>query len=477
MKKEILLINPRIGLTQSLTPHLGLAVLATRLEQAGHTVVTLDYSAEHSTPPLDECLRRYEPDFVGITGLTSGVGIVRRLISIIGRYNENIVVALGGPHATLYPEDLRAIADLDYIVQGEAEDRIADLVDAAVAGQFPEIVSCERPPIDKFPMPSFCSFHNFQNISVYPLLTSKGCPFNCSFCSVHKITSRAWRRRRIDDCIEEVSEARHYLPRLRHVRIIDDEPAVDRERFQLLLSRFAEARRGLSLEIVNLRAKDITQETLGLMREAGVFEVCFGVEHGNPTVFEHIEKGETLEDIARAAELVKSSGLFLRCCFIVGLPFDSYERTLESIEFAKKIKADFIHWNSFIPLRGTRAADWFSAHGRVFDTKEQFSLSGSGGFFVPEPCVETDDFKKEDRKKAYALALLETGSYVLTPRGLVEILRAMFRYELYASTLKSLVRQPGRIFKTLLRFRKAGLLSGYARRYFKGTFSQSSAGE
>jgi radical SAM superfamily enzyme YgiQ (UPF0313 family) len=467
MHKRILLINPRIGSTKSLTPHLGLAVLARQIERTGHSVVTLDYSAEDSTPPLEKRLREYGPVFVGISALTPGVAAVRDIVARVAQWKEDTVIAIGGPHATLYPEDLRAVAHLSYIVQGEAEEKIAEIVESATLQASPQIITCGRPSIHDFPVPAFRSFHNYQNITVYPLLTSKGCPFNCSFCSIRHISSRVWRARSVEDCMAEIREASKYLPRLCHVRAIDDEPAVDRDRFHEFLTRFAQERNGLSLEIVNLRAKDVSEETLDLMKKAGVFEVCFGVEHGHPFVFGEIDKGESLEDIARAAELVKRSGLFLRCCFIVGLPHDSYERMMESIRFAKGIRADFFHWNSFIPLKGTRASEWFSANGRALAAKERFSLPGSGGFFVPEPSVETNEFTREEHKKAYVLAVLETDSYILTPRGLVDIVRVMFKHNVQGAALRSLLRQPKCVYKHALRFHKAGLLSYYMRRYLR----------
>jgi anaerobic magnesium-protoporphyrin IX monomethyl ester cyclase len=466
MKKKILLINPRIGDTQSLTPHLGLAVLAARLESAGADVLTLDYSAEHTTPPLATCLQEYDPHFVGITAVTPGAAVVEDTIRRVGEFNKRAIIAVGGPHATLYADELEKVKHLSYIVQGEAEDKIVELVETSVPQAAPQIIICESPSIKEFPIPSFRSFYNHRQFQVYPLLTSKGCPFNCSFCSVHKITSRVWRGRNIDDCFEEIKEAKEYLPRLRHIRVIDDEPAINKERFHRFLSLFAEKHPGYSLEIVNLRAKDITEETLKLMKRAGVFEVCFGVEHGSPAVFKEIDKGETLEEIARAADLVKKSRLFLRCCFIIGLPNDSFERTLESIAFAKRIKADFFHWNAYIPLRGTRAAEWYRANGKII-AEERFSLSGSSGFFIPEPSVETRDFTAEEQKIAYALAVLETNSYILTPRGLRDIIHIMIRHRIYRAALKSLARQPKYIWMQARRFHKARLLPAYAQRYMK----------
>ena len=102
--------------------------------------------------------------------------------------------------------------------------------------------------------------------------------------------------------------------------------------------------------------------------------------------------------------------------------------------------------------------------------KERFSLSGSVDFFIPEPCVETDDFTMEERKRAYALAILETDAYVITPRGLQRILRAMFKYKLHGPTLRSLLRQPRCILRYMRRFGRAGLLGAYARRYLSEDF-------
>lgn len=467
MGRKVLLINPRVEYAQSFTPHLGLAVLARRLGESGHRVSVLDYSAQRSTPPLDYFLSEFEPDVVGVSLLTAGIAVAHRVMETVLEYEPHMPIMVGGPHATLYADELATDSKISYIFSGEAENHIVEVVEKARFENKPVVINCSAQPIESFPIPDFSCFYGYTDIKVYPLLTSKGCPFQCSFCAVHKISSRLWRTRDIMTCTDELKQAKGYLPGLKQVRIIDDSPGVDVRRLKRFLRLYAQEKVNLPLEIVNIRADEIDHEMVDLMREAGVFEVCFGVEHGHPEVFAAIGKGETLEDIRRAAKLIKESGLFLRCCFVVGLPHDSFAKSLYSIRLAKELRADFFHWNSFIPLKGTRAREWFEEHGQLHNEVGAFSLSGNTDFFVPEPVAEYEDFSTEDQKKAYALAVLETDSYIFRVHSIPKIVQTAIKYNFYFAAAKSLLRQPFVWLQFLARFYQTGLLRHYAMAFLR----------
>jgi len=467
MSKRVLLVNPRVEYAQSFTPHLGLAVLARRLGESGHRVLVLDYSAQRSTPPLNCFLSEFEPDVVGVSLLTPGMAVAHRVMETVLEHEPHIPIMVGGPHATLYADELAADSKTSYIFVGEAENHIVEIVEKAKFESNPLVINCSAQPIESFPTPDFSCFYGYTDIKVYPLLTSKGCPFQCSFCAVHKMSSRAWRTRDVVACIHELKQAKDYLPGLKQVRVIDDSPAVDVKRLKRFLRLYTQEEVNLALEIVNIRADEIDREMIDLMRGAGAFEVCFGVEHGHPEVFAAIGKGETLDDIRRAAKLVKESGLFLRCCFVVGLPHDSFAKSLYSIRLAKELGADFFHWNSFIPLKGTRAREWFEEHGRLHSEVGAFSLTGNTDFFVPEPVAEYDDFPAEEQKKAYALAVLETDSYIFRVNSIPKIVQTAMKYNLYFATAKSLLRQPLAWLRFLTRFYRTGLLRQYAMAFLR----------
>ena len=123
----------------------------------------------------------------------------------------------------------------------------------------------------------------------------------------------------------------------------------------------------LPLTIINIRADSLDNEIILLLKQAKCPSIGIGVESGHPDVFENIDKGETLEDITRAAELIKKYKISLSLCFVIGLEGDSLDKTKYSINFAKKLKPDHIYWNMVTPFEGTKIREWYDKNGEVFD--------------------------------------------------------------------------------------------------------------
>lgn len=458
MSKKILLIHPQVEKIENFTPHLGFALLASKLKEAGHKVLVIDYAIGENYPSAGKILKQFKPDVVGISLYTAAFKVADRIIEIVKKYNKKMPILVGGPHATLYFQDLKKDKRIDYIFRGEAENYLVDIVEKAYSRKTPLVINCPPHDLSDYPLPDFTSFYQYEEIVTYPLQTSRGCPYNCSFCSVRLISSKQWRPRKPEECIEEIKKVKKILPNLKLVRIIDDNPGVSRTRLKSFLRLFTKSKFNLDLEITNLRADHFDKEIIKLMKKAGVSQIVLGVEHGHPEVFAKIDKGETLDDIRKAARLIKEAGIFLRCCFIVGLPYDTFEKFKSSIRFAKEIKADFFHWNAFTPHKGIRARKWLEKHGRVYNEIGHVSLQGTTDFFVAEPIVETPEFSREDQRKAYALAILETNNYIFRIRSIPKLLEVAIKYDLYFPVAKSLLTQPLVWLKHLIRLARCGLL-------------------
>ena len=273
----------------------------------------------------------------------------------------------------------------------------------------PQIISSPLPDLNSLPYPDYTSFYGYKRIQAYPLITSRGCPYNCSFCAVHLISSRMWRPRKPDNCINELKKAKETLPNLKAVVIQDDNPLVDSNRFEKFLRLFVDANFGWRLELINARADQIDDELVKLLKEAGCRTIGLGIEHGDPEVFRQIDKKESLEDIRRASEIVKRHGLKLNGCFIIGLPGDSFSKTYASINFAKQLSLDYVYWNMATPYRGTRIRSWYKQVGG-----QLFNEIGHSSYTAPssceEPLCESPDFTREERRKAYLAAILETNT-------------------------------------------------------------------
>jgi radical SAM superfamily enzyme YgiQ (UPF0313 family) len=301
-------------------------------------------------------------------------------------------------------------------------------------------VDCAPVEVGELPWPDYTPFLNAAAIKTYPLMTSRGCPYNCSFCAVKHISSRTWRPRDPLDCAQEVAAARRTWPGLEELKISDDCPTCRLDHFKTFLRHLAKQQPVLPLVVDNTRADRIDGELLDLLREAGASRVCLGVESGDPEVFALVNKGETLEDIRRAARLVKEHGLELALCFVIGLPGDNLQRTRASIRLAQELEPSSIFWNMAHPFPATEMYAWFEQYGDL-DPPRRYTSYDFHTVRAAEPAVSTPEFSKWDRRRAYFLAVVETDQYLLTRAALPELLSLGWRFRMLGPALRSLFRR------------------------------------
>jgi anaerobic magnesium-protoporphyrin IX monomethyl ester cyclase len=263
---------------------------------------------------------------------------------------------------------------------------------------------------------------------VYPIMTSRGCPNQCSFCASFGL-SRKWRPRKPEECIEELELAKKNLPPFK-VIIFDDNPTVDKKRFYRFLELYHKKIKR-ELFIVNTRADGIDDTFLTLLKKCGVDWIAIGVEHAHPEVYKLINKGESLQQIENACKLIKKHKLELCLSFVVGLPGDNLERTKESIKFYKKMKADQVSLNHITPFRHTAARKWFEEHNSKIYNEIDFSATPMLSFECEKPVVDTPDFSIWEREKAFYLFILKIADQRLQLRKMSKIFRIAKKYNLY----------------------------------------------
>ncbi len=182
------------------------------------------------------------------------------------------------------------------------------------------------------------------------------------------VSTKKWRPRLPEECIKELINARKYLKNLDSVIIYDDNPMFRAVHIKKFLNLYLKNKIYLPLTIINTRADSIDKEMVELLKKAKCPSIGIGVESSDPEIFSMINKGESLEDIENAAKIIKRYKIPLSLCFVIGLEGDSYEKIESSIDFAKKIKPDYIYWNMITPFKGTKIREWYDNNGRVFDS-------------------------------------------------------------------------------------------------------------
>jgi radical SAM superfamily enzyme YgiQ (UPF0313 family) len=454
-RKKILFVNPKRGTVVSRVPHMGIAILASILKKRGHEVYVVDYNLIPNAPHISFFINRFKPDVIGVSIYTANTKEADKIIEVVNRITPKIPLLVGGPHPTLYYDETAKDKRIDYILTGESELIIIDVVENAKKEKNPRIIQTkEIVEPDDVPYPEYKVFYKWEYIRGYSIMTSRGCPYRCSFCPVISISGKFWRKREPENCIKEIEYAMKTISPNLHILIQDDNPLVDKERFYKFLRLYAE-RVKLRLSVTNIRADDVSDELLMLLKKANCNEIGLGVEHAHPEVFKMINKGESLEKIENAAKLVNKHKMLLSLCFVIGLPGDNLERIKASIRFAQKLKPDSIYWNTVMPYRSTQVREWFEKHGKLYNEIGHTSLA-EGDFRANEPVVETPDFTREERIKAHYMCLFETLDGKLKLSKLPQIFAEASKYGLYREFFYWLPRGIIKSFKNKARLlRKA----------------------
>ena len=439
---KIVLVDPP-GVQQGL--NVGLGYIVSSLVNAGHDGKVLDLNnSSICEGAWIKMIREYDPRVIGFSIKNATYFNAVELAGKIKKEFGDIILVAGGPYVTLAGHDFFNDASFfDYAIIGEGEKIFPKLCDAVEAGRkanIKGIISKDKPQknanpvfvedLDDLAPPNYELFGNnddtIKNIR-YPVVTSRGCPYNCIYCSVCAISGRKWRTRSIRRVTDEITEAKNKHA-IKGFEILDDNFTLDVERAKIFCKTLIKEKNDLPWSCPNgIRTDRLDEELASLMKESGCDLVMVGVESGDEEVFKEIDKGETLADIERGIKILKDAGIRVGGYFIIGLPGDNLQATEKSVEFAKKNKLDPAHFNMLSPYPKTKMWDWIQENGRML---EDYRL---GRHFLgkPIPVFETDDFTTEERVKAYYMAntVLRQYEFVI-PRDYSRMRRIMRKIKL-----------------------------------------------
>jgi len=452
-KLTLLLIEVR---GTNLYLHNGLAYLAGALKNRGSVeIIDLNY-LDWSEEQLIDYVRKANPQIIGFSVKSTNVAKIINLIKEIKPLVNSLII-VGGAHVSLLGKEfLEKNPEIDYGLQCEAERTMADFLDYLEGKKKVEEVSgliyrkdqlCFTNPysfnynLDEINFPDYQAFRGVDVIKYfkknsYPLLTSRGCPYNCIYCSVKNISGRAWRPRSVENIIQELIEARERY-QLKNFEIVDDNFTMDIRRALNFCQELIKHNLNLNWGCPNgIRADRITNELARNMQASGCHYVSIGIESGDEEVFNNIKKGETLEDIVKATKILMKNKIKVAGFFIIGLPFDNLKKTKKTIKFINQLNLNGgVKWNFLIPYPKTELWDWVRIHGHSLT-----DFTKGRHFFKNEakivPTFETPDFTAKQRIKAWKIANLATSSYAYVfkiPKSKILYKLKIFFYLLYYS--------------------------------------------
>lgn len=359
---KILLISPIIDQPEP-DPPIGLCYLQAYLDKMGFTESKILYAFK-SYEKIEKEIRKFNPDIVGISCFTEFRRSSFKLAKLAKEINPNVKVVLGGPHATfMWKQIIENFDFVDFIVLSEGEITFYELLNALDKGlelndvkgivfrKNGEIVKTEPRPfienLDELPFPSYRDIdfkklkmakppEYFEKRIKAPIVSSRGCVFNCNFCSTTRFWTRRWRSRSPKNVVDEIEWiVKNYG--INFFGFYDDCPTVDNKRIIEICKEIK--KRNLNIEWhTQTRVDVISKEMLEWMKEAGCFMLQFGVESGSPKMLQVINKMVTREKIINALNLAKEAGLKREIFLMVGNPGendDTVRETKDLIDIAK----------------------------------------------------------------------------------------------------------------------------------------------
>jgi len=385
---KIVLIEPKAAdyhiYSGILLPRLGLPILGTILRDRGHQVRIycedvrpIDYATVMSA------------DLVGISTTTSTAPQGYRIAQRISR--KGIPVVFGGPHTTFMAEE--ALQYGDFSLAGEAERSFPQLVEHLTDGdawsRIPGLSywqdgkmqhnPMELGPgdLDTIPIPDLNLLEGAERMSFAPVMTSRGCPYNCSFCAVTKVFGRKYRFRSTENVIEEIS--RIQKP---GIFFYDDNFTASTRRTMELLEEMI--RKNLtprwSAQVRVDAARD--RELLELMRRSNCTRVFVGFESVVPDTLAAYRKQQTVEEMEESIRAFQRVGIKVHGMFVLGSDQDDHTVARKTAEFARKRWIDTVQLLILTPLPGTETYQKLDDQERIF-TKRWELYDGMHVVFEP----------------------------------------------------------------------------------------------
>ena len=434
---RILLINPSYPFEEFPRLLVTLPYVAAALRAEGHEVEILDLLLARTTPEkIERRMARFRPQAVGITSVTLNHHLASAIAETVRRCDPAPPIVMGGPHVSFEVEgSFQALPALDFVAIGEGEHTMVELA-RALEGRMDlrdvrglalregcavrrtaarpledDLDTLPAPARDLVPLARYRAFD--ANAS---LVTSRGCPYECIFCSAPAWTGRQVRYRTPSLCVDEIEE----LAALgfSEITIEDDLFTLYRKHFLAVCNELIRRSTGIRWNAFS-RVDTISPEIVETMARAGCQAICFGVESGNQEMLDLVKKKSSLAKVREAMRMTQATGISALASFIIGLPGETEETLRRTVEFADSLHQEFgalYGFHILAPFPGTevreRAAEYgleiLSSDWTRYDANHVVSRTAGAGPEAVQAVADAYDATLE-RYLGYQDHLYDTG--------------------------------------------------------------------
>ncbi len=410
-------------------PPLSVAYLAAVARENGHDVKVIDSLVmDYTFDDVEKEIKNYSPDLVGITATTSMMPDAYQVAKIAKNISKDTKVVIGGPHVTFVPEDtLKESENIDYVVRGEGEIIFSNLLkhlegkielrdirglsfrnNGTIVNNPPEQLIKD---VDTIPYPAFdllpMERYKADNKEYGTIITSRGCPYNCIFCSSSLQFGKQWRGHSVERVTDELKILRDRYNK-KEIEFMDDTFTLNMKRAIELTKRIKEEGLDISWS-ATARVNLFNDEIAKSMKSAGAHTVYFGIESGVQKTLDFIGKGITLELAKSAVEKATTTGLQTFGSFIIGFPEETVKDVEATIKFSQKVGVTLAQFTIATPFPGTGLWNYVVEKGLLL-TRDW------GKFSAIMPVIKLKNFTSDEIMKWVARAYI---SFYLRPTYLV----------------------------------------------------------
>lgn len=477
---KVLLVHPVVE-AERINPAfpLGLGYIASALMGADHEVIALDLNAHYHWPPsvVENQIAKTEYDVMGITGKISDFASIRWLARVSKTHHPNVKVIVGGALVSAAPHVILEGTQADVAVVGEGEIVVVELLQAFQGKKDLESVRgisyrkdgiiVDTPPqsmlvdMEKLSFPAWHIFpikfylHTprdpFRRIPHMSMITSRGCLYDCTYCS-HTVFGRRLRSRSVESIVEEI-EALQVNYGVRGISFEDDAFTLKKDRVHALCDELIRRQVGIFWSCTG-RTDNVDRDLLEHMKAAGCVTTSLGIESGSQVILDEIGKHTKIENNRAVVKLVWEIGLVPKLFMMIGMPSETKETIRQSVEFCKDV-GSLAEFSITTPIPGTPLWTMARNMGKV---ESELKLVESWGHWFEGVLINLTKMTDNELINAKKQAEKEIFKYIFTHhwRHLLTILCMFIRIngitELWVRSLNFL--------RLLLRVERGGGMTG-----------------
>ena len=390
---KVLLIKPN-NLADHIQPSLGHGYLATQIRR--HHDVVIHDCIKDNTPAdkINTVVEKYAPDLIGIQCYTFDTPKVYRMFKTIKEAFLEKITVVGGAHISSIPQESYQQFQpyVDYAFNGEAEIGFPKFLDALERGEkefplvegliwrspqgkvvsnFPNFVqnlddlgfpAWDLMPPETYPESQHGAF--YEKFPIAPIITTRGCPYSCTFCSAPILSGKRLRHHSVEYVQKHILML--YARGVREIHIVDDNFTFDLDYCKQVLRGIIDLKLDISLATPNgIRMDRLDDEILELMKEAGQYLITVAVESGTDRILKKMKKATTVDKMRQNIAMIKKHGFPVAAFFILGYPTETVEEMKATVRLSKDLGLIRANFFTYLPLPGTESYNELVRTGEI----------------------------------------------------------------------------------------------------------------